>query len=329
MMEVRRLPREDWAGWDRAMRGSPNASVFLGPDWLEGILPFAPGCLEVLGVYESRTLVAGACCYLHREKIGTGVRPPAFTPVHAPWLRAAARKDRASVEQERLEALTALCAAVSRLGAFAEFFLPVGFPDLRPFQWAGWETRARYTYRLERSAPGVLEAGFSHDIRKQVAKARREGLRAEPLEDLDVLAGLWMETAKRNRVAAPYSRADFMAMLERQRGPGRLQAWVARLPDGTPVAARAAVLDGEIAHDWVAGSVREHFDSGATPFLLSEMMASLPGEVRRFDFGGADYPSIARFKSKFGGELLASFSVSRTRGMRARLGTVLARMAGP
>ena len=71
--------------------------------------------------------------------------------------------------------------------------------------------------------------------------------------------------------------------------------------DGVPEAGLAALTDGRTAHYWLAGSV----PGAAMTVLLAEAFTRLAEEgVTTFDFAGANTPSIAEFKRKFGSTLV-------------------------
>ena len=83
---------------------------------------------------------------------------------------------------------------------------------------------------------------------------------------------------------------------------------VAPSKNAAPTAGVALLHDGEQAFYWIAGSVPGPSMTVLIGRLLLELKAA---GVDCFDFAGANTPSIAEFKRRFGATLTPYFAVTR------------------
>lgn len=109
---------------------------------------------------------------------------------------------------------------------------------------------------------------------------------------------------------------ETLAVLARALGrAGLVRVFVARR-GGTPEAGLLVLTDGHTAHYWLAGSV----PGPAMTVLVGHVMERLREEgAAYFDFVGANTPSIAEFKRKFGGLLVPYFRARHTAHPALRL----------
>jgi hypothetical protein len=109
------------------------------------------------------------------------------------------------------------------------------------------------------------------------------------------------------------SKPVFMALAEQLHRDGLAWMATAIAQDGTPLAVRIQLsIEGSATvFDWVAGSDARHLALGGTPWLMTRMAE----EIRQrghatWNLCGAQYETIAKFKSEFGGRLVHGFSVT-------------------
>ena len=225
---------------------------------------------------------------------------PPLAPVWRPVLEAEPTE---AETHARTSALDRLLPALE--GAADQVTLALGADDLRPYTWAGWTATPRSTYRL--TLEGDLEAGFSSSTRRTV---RRESGAFEVVED-GALAG----DAVRLMVDS-YRRQGSTLGLEVSAVAGLARAFVdaglarvvgARRRHGLEAAVVAA-HDGRAAFYWIAGSV----PGPAMTVLLADLLPRLQTDgLQTFDFCGANTPSIAEFKRRFGPTLAPAPTVRR------------------
>ena len=201
--------------------------------------------------------------------------------------------------------------------------------DIRQWRWHGFVVDVRYTFWL--SIPYSLESA-DYSVVKQVKKAQRSGFTsglASREQFDDVIACL---RASEIRQGFSYRiEASDLALASECLGEQNLRAYVCRSPSGEAVASRVVIAaPGHRCVDWAAGTKAEYLSSGATQFLIWEVLNDLEGlGARGFDFAGANIPSVSAAKADWGGVLMPYYGISalNTRTL-ARLGLAMVRKLG-
>jgi hypothetical protein len=191
--------------------------------------------------------------------------------------------------------------------------------DLRPFAWAGWDVRVRYTYHLEASDPSDRWERLEGRTRTVVRKAEQAGYRVGPTADVGLFGRLYgMVYAGRDRAPVPAPVAT--AFAAQALAAGLAEGLKVESPAGEVAAVVLFVSGFELVYAWVAGADPRLGPSGATSLLYWRFLEQNPG--RRFDLVGANLPAIALFKRGFGGELVPYYAVE---GFGSRWARALAR----
>lgn len=193
-----------------------------------------------------------------------------------------------------------------RRGVVGTIAFPRAVRDLRAWSWQGFRVGVRYT--LIQDLP-VSEESIDPAIRRRVRRAAAAGYRCERTDSYaDVLACL-SDTEARQRFRYGLSLDDLRA-LQAALGDG-FRAYVCYDAAGAPASARLLLYcrDGE-AIDWVNGTQRAELASGAAPLLISHVLEDLAvAGARALDWEGANIPSIASAKERWGGRLETWFTV--------------------
>src|SRR5262249_53308071 len=109
---------------------------------------------------------------------------------------------------------------------------------------------------------------------------------------------------------------SFRRLSERLREAGIATMAIARAADGEPAAGHILLaLPGvPLSFHWAIGTHARHLTGGASTWLMVETAAELARRgFHTWDLCGADFPSIARFKSHLGGALVHYFQVEAPR----------------
>ena len=214
---------------------------------------------------------------------------PPLCPVHRPLLAAPLAETDTHARTSPLDRLLA------RLGAETDqATLALADDDLRPYAWAGWTVTPRATYRL--ALDGDLEAGFSSSTRRTV---RRESAAFDLVEDAALApeaVRLMVEAYRRQGSDLGLDARAVAGLADALGGAGLARTFAARR-GGATEAALTAATDGRTAYYWVVGSA----PGPAMTVLLAHALRQLAeAGVAAFDFCGANTPTIAEFKRRFG-----------------------------
>jgi hypothetical protein len=86
--------------------------------------------------------------------------------------------------------------------------------------------------------------------------------------------------------------------------------------ENQPVASRVqlSVPGSDTAYDWVAGTSPAAFNTGASPWNVLKVMEECRNRGYAYwNMCGANFETIAKFKSEFGGDLVHGFSLQSPR----------------
>jgi hypothetical protein len=283
--------------WDDLRRRSPQRAATAHPALAEAVTEVHGWPAYVAGVWEGDRLRAGAL--VHTKRWGpyrAAALPPLLVP--SPLLL-----DGPLAEAEvhaRETPLDALLNVLARHVHQASLVLHPSLTDARPFTWAGWRVHPAYTYRLALAPGRDVTEGWSGGPRRLLRQSG-EGYEWEVGAEVSEVVALVAESHRRQGQGFDAARARGLA--ERAVAAGLAEVFVVRR-QGAAEAGLVALHDGETAHYWLAGSR----PGPAMTVLLAEALARLRDlGVRRFDFYGANTPSIAEFKRRFGAELVPYF----------------------
>lgn len=300
--------------WQRLRASTPVPTPFTAPAFAEAVARTFDRRLRLAVVHDTADRpAAGALVFERRRGLLRLAAPPPLTP-YTPILLAAPVPE-ADVHA-RASALDALLDGLARAYPALALDLPPPAPDARPFVWAGYAVRPRYTYAGRLPSPTSLLAGASRNVRRLHAhEAPRYHLREAPdaLPALDALVQtVFARQGRRPPVAATARRTLHPALLAS--GLARVFAAFpanARDPDGVLV----MLCEGEAAHHWDGASQPGPAMTLLTLYALGMLYAE---GVRHVDLGGANLPSVAEFKRRFGLPLAAGLRVERYRGTGLR-----------
>jgi hypothetical protein len=248
--------------------------------------------------------VAGAQIFERRRGPFRAAVVPAFTP-YTPWLGAppgdeAVLQGRRSVTERLLETLESDYDQ-------ARLHLPPSVRDVRPFQWRGWRVTPYYTYRIALDAG--LEARWSASVRRRVGSAGRRFHFAQDPSAAAILLTLSRESYARHGRRYPVAPEALASAINDLQQRGLLRIYTVRQTDSSEAQAAVGLLHAPtMGYYWIAGGR----PGDAMTVLLGRLLPALRDEgVTLFDFVGANTPSIAEFKRRFGGVLTPYFAAER------------------
>lgn len=300
------------AAWEALVAQSPQATACSH-------LAFGAAVEEALrlpawvaAVWEEERLRAGALLFEKRRGPFRAAALPPLVQFVTPLLDAPLRD---TDVHHRRSALDALLGLLHEAFHQTTLVLHPSLADARPLLWAGWDVRPAYTYRLDLSRHEPITKGWSstpkHTLKKDAGLFDiREGL-----DEVEAAVALVEGSHDRREHALGTSTAALAGLVRALDGAGLVRVFVARR-GGTPEAGLFVLTDGRTAHYWLAGSV----PGPAMTVLVGHVMERFREEgTAYFDFVGANTPSIAEFKRKFGGRLVPYFRARHTAHPALRL----------
>lgn len=173
----------------------------------------------------------------------------------------------------------------------------------------GWRVAWLETYVMDPAVardPSTWSQSASRNFRRSVGTHH---VALEP-DGAGVIASLCAAGYVRSGHRPPLPPDRFDRLADSIVGAGMGRPWICRNGDGVPVAGVVTLETGRSSSYWMAGGLP---GDGMT-VLLGSLFSRLADEgVRHFDFVGANTPSIAEFKRRFGPQLVRYPVVRHTR----------------
>jgi hypothetical protein len=293
-----------WARWDRAR----DCDDPFGTAAYARALGLAGVPLLVCGDDDGRAALVAAR--------STGPFRRAFVPPLTPYTPVALGAGDAAT------ALARLADGLADTFDDVVLLLSPAVADVRALQWAGWTVEPRHTYWLDPSVaadPGTWSENPRRTLRQHGSAFRiEEGSRFVP----DV-ASLCAASYGRHDRSGPLPEASMRTMAAHMAEAGQVRVLAALDPDDAVRAGVALLCGTATCYYWMAGSE----PGPAMTVLLASVFRLLADDgVPVLDLVGANTPSIAEFKRRFGPDLVRYHMARRTPSRILRL-AVAARSA--
>ena len=174
--------------------------------------------------------------------------------------------------------------------------------DPRPAKWRNWQVSPLYTYLLHTA----LDLGTWSATARRLYRTRSARFECREAGDMAAeVISLCEQSYGRHGRSLPGGPAALLQMVRRL---GPLTRTFVALEKGTPRAGIVVLHEGSSAHYWISGSQ----PGGAMTVLIGHVLTVLQASgIDRFDLVGANTPSIAEFKRRFGPRLELYFHLRR------------------
>ena len=161
------------------------------------------------------------------------------------------------------------------------------------------------------SDPDRLRPGLGSDIRKNIAKAQRQGVAVECTEDIDEFWRVNTATFRRQGLPMPY-HLDFVRRLDEAcKARGRRRIFLTRDKAGDIHAGAYIVWDNKSAYYLMGGGDPLKRKSGAHSLVIWEAIRFASGVAHVFDFEGSMIEPVERFFRAFGAKPCPYFAISK------------------
>ena len=240
------------------------------------------------------------------------IRLPANNP-YLPVVFRSSRQRGSGRTAQWHEAAGVLADEMRRRGAANQLYLPPDVEDVRPWSWRGFFVGVRYTYYLDLPYDPTLMA---KSLRSDLQRAKTHGMTVERVRDVDLVLECLAESEIRQGFSHNMGRRELLE-LQAQLGDDALRIYIGFDARGRPANANVALhASGAWAISWIGGTKSANLTHGADPFVMRYMFDDLhaAGAIG-VDLCGANMPSVAAFKAKWGARLVTNYGV-RTYSLR-------------
>ena len=308
--QARELASDEIGIWDRLVAGSPQASVFCSSRFSNAIAEATGQPYRFIAVFRGDRLIAGLPVF-DRKKAGIlmAQQPPLVPHL---GLILSAEVEAEHIRRREFNVFQAGKAFSDWLVKRYDYVNVSHHPsiiDVRPFIWQGWREKAYYTYRVHLDSFGINALHSS--TRNKIAKAKREKVQIEESKDLAALSKMLAMSYGRRRREVPFSKEYLETLFRKLCGQGLAHLYYAKNREGQIISGRITLNSFEVIYDWVAGADPAYYNSGATSYLLYTLIEQSRAGYDVFDLMGANTPTIAAFKSNFGGQITPYYFTSK------------------
>jgi CelD/BcsL family acetyltransferase involved in cellulose biosynthesis len=299
--------------WAEFVGASPTSEVFHHPLWLELLRAQYGYEISACCVYGEHGIEAAIpLAYVNSRLTGSRLVSLPFSDVCSPALSAAAD----------LEALGILGEAVAADAQARNLELTVH--GAMPGIPGGFVSERFVRHELSLPTdPDEAEKGASKSLRRGIAKARREGLRAERRTDAGALDAFYrLHLRTRRRLGVPTQPKRFIGRFEELFAAGLGAVWLVLDGDAPVAAAVFLVHNGTVTYKYGASAAEALPKRPNNLLMLEAIRWSCEEGFRRFDFGRTDLDNegLRKFKRSWGAEELPLSYTYLTRREPAAVG---------
>jgi len=312
-IEVRTLESKEYPLWDNLVELSPNGTIFHTSQWLVSAGRESHVKTELFGAFLHDQLVGG--CAVHSHKVAVFFTSATTTLPLTPYGGVIMQPHESSkireIEGYEWSIIQSLLSGIQKKHPhFLTLTMSPQVIDIRPYTWRGWNESVSYSYIF--SLSGNITESISKKVRWSINKAKKLGIVAKQKWDKDVYWDLTLNTYLKQEKLPPISQNLLFSLIDIIQKNQWGEMWIAETTSGEAAAAEIVIWDHQMAYRWSAASHDQYKDTGATSFLLFEMMTYLQGKgFKKFNMMAANTPHLTKFISSFNPELVPYYSVQK------------------
>ena len=315
------LASSELAQWDAFVDACAEGNPYSKSFWLKAFAETVPNASFRILVVRAKdgSIAAGVALCIDKNKARQTRVLHSFSQYSTFLFAPSQTADKDRSTRRKMEMATAIAQTLETAG-FESITLShhPSMPDVRALMWRNWVVSPEYTFLVDLNSLGGLPS-FAHAQRNKINKGLRAGLLFRSHNSLEHLeeriVSILAKTFVRQQIDT--TRLDpcigglegYRRFLKAIKPEGTIRIYEAVHPDGTTTAMRVGLIGpNNTYYDWLAGNDPQYNSIGASSFLISNILTSLKAEgISRFDFGGANTPTIAAFKQAFNGDLICGF----------------------
>lgn len=320
---VRTLTALDFAAWTQLVDASPHGSVYSRPDYLEILCEATGGTFSIVGVEHNGELAGGVALYEAPHRLGSVISNRLLLQYNGIVLAQHDTKYPSERTSREIQLMTALATHLQQHPAVRMLLhnrAPLG--DWRVFRMQGWSVTPSYTYVVSIMDLDAQWQRVERNLRRLIKRCEREGYQYDEADDFGAFYALHSATHDRKGAPIYLPRAAFERYFTRLRAAGLARLCHVRLPNSAQIIASQLVLHSRhpVTHVASASADPQHISSGANSFLRWQAFKSLAaaGYIGS-DLTDASLNPVTHFKSQFGGDLTANWTVRRPDARRLAL----------
>jgi hypothetical protein len=317
IFKVRILETDEYPLWNGLVDKSPQGTIFHTSSWLFSARDTSQIKTELFGAFYDDQLIGG--CAIHSKKFAH-ILPYATTSLpltpyggiiiqpHESSKIREREKDEWSIIQSILSCIT------RKHPHFISLTMSPYVIDIRPYIWQGWTEIVKYCYIFHLS--GNIEENISKNVRRSINKANKYGIIAKRKWYKEIYWNLVLNTYHKQGIKPPFSQKLLYSLIDTIQEKQNGEMWIAETSYGEVASAEIIIWDHQMVYRLSAASHDQYKQTGATSFLLFEIMNHLQGKgFRELNLMAGNTPHLAKFISSFNPELVPYYAVQKNQGI--------------
>lgn len=301
--------------WDDIVRASPYGTIFHTFAWMN-ILERQYNVQKMpIGIFENEDLIGVFPTFLQKK----GLFDLLISPLH----EAATPYGGPVVEPDKLNDVLEAFDKYSKRADYYDITLSPEY-ELRENLLNGIECKERHTYVLNLARPvEAIWASLNKKCRNAVRKAEKSDVTIVEGHSKTDLDAFWKMTditfqkwGTKSPISIDYTRAVFDALFP----PGQLKLVFAE-HEGKQIGGAIFLCFADRIYYWQGASYPEYYQYAPNNLIQWHIITwALKNGFVKYDMLGANIPSIAKFKSSFGGDLINYFYIQKSHSSVAGAG---------
>lgn len=311
---VRYLDKSEYGNWDLFVDECEGGSIFNKSFWLENLYKYSKNInFKILGCFDKDSNLLGGFSFGHFKKFGlfSIIALPRLTPYSGILIKKRPSKYVSKTENYHLNVTKALTAYLDKNFSQISLILSPNYKDVRAFSWNNYSERVMYTYCANIKEAESLIESFDPDVKRQIKKLEQDEFLIKIDDNIDVFYDLQEKSFKRQERSFNLNKSQFTEFLKNINLENCYKVYTI-YQGKTPVYSSIVLLYKSIGYYWLAGGDPNYFAKGHNKLLLKEIVVDLNKKgIKEFDFIGANTPSISKYKSNFGFNLVPYYYVEK------------------
>jgi len=314
--------RSDKAGdsdWGRLCELSSRTTIFQKPEFINIISKIFGTGIDIHNLKSGENIRAGVVLF-NKLKMGFRVTVHPSVIFYNSLLMAPFSSQKNT--EQIFEANTRWTSVMEAIEKQYSYAVLVTFPGERlplPIIWREWLVEPQYTAVIPLQDITHQWSVVDKDVRRVVRLGKKENLNfkteGKPLE----LFGLLQQSYRRDNILPPLNRSTFLNFVQEAIGTGLGRIFTISTSNGKTLSAAFVLEDEPRVYGLFLGrntTVQPNIGTVNLLWKICEHYASRG--FSHFDLGGLQRESIARFKLKFGAEIMPHFKIHYFKNRRIR-----------
>lgn len=312
--QVDEIPPEQHNLWDKNIKQSSQYNFFSSSFWLDTISEATGLKYKIIACRVNGQFLGGCAAVVKKTYEGSLLTAAPLSQYSTILFFDSTGRDAYN------QVLPFLSKYIANRFNWSILYLHPSITDTAVLKQQDWSVDQRHTYLLDLRDEEKLYAKFDSALKRNINKCdKNQFLFKDGFDDFKQFYSLWKTTFEKQNIKPPLKLDEFSFIYQKLQQKNFTKTVSAYNKNGELAAGTIFLVDNDIAYYWASAFDREYSATGVNQLLLWEGLKGLSGAgVEAFDFVGADTPSIANYKKRFGGQLIPHSRITRVSSLRAK-----------